>query len=155
MVRVAEERDAEAACHVLRRSITECCSEDHGNDPSRLVPWLSNKTPENLRQWISSANNYAVVAEAGCDIVGVAMMRNSGEITLCYLLPEVRFTGVGRALLAALESKGRELGLREVRLESTKTARQFYLRNGFTPSGASSSCKDIECFPMIKSLAPL
>jgi GNAT superfamily N-acetyltransferase len=151
-VRVAKEEDAEAACAVLRRSITECCSLDHNDDPSQLAPWLKNKTPENVRQWIVDPSSYAVVAEESGDIIGVAMMLVSGEVTLCYLVPEVRFTGVGKALLAELESKARALGLGELRLNSTKTAHAFYMRNGFADAGAATTWHGIGCIPMVKAL---
>ena len=39
---------AEAACTVIRQSITHCCALDHGHDPTILMAWLANKTPENL-----------------------------------------------------------------------------------------------------------
>jgi N-acetylglutamate synthase-like GNAT family acetyltransferase len=63
-----------------------------------------------------------VVAELDGDVVGVARMQEFGDIVLCYILPEVRFIGVGKALLEQLVSKAKELGLRELRLHSTKTA---------------------------------
>jgi len=154
LLRVAEERDAEAACKALRRSITECCSEDHGDDPGLLEPWLANKTPENVQEWVGAPSNHAVVAEAAGDIVGVAMMHESGEITLCYLVPEVRFTGIGKALLAELESRARQLELGELRLHSTKTARAFYARNGFESCGTPDLWHGIECYPMVKYLGP-
>ena len=153
-LRVAKERDAEAACEVLRRSIMECCTEDHLNDQARLEPWLSNKTPDNVRQWIRTQGSYAIVAEVDGAVVGVAMMLESGDITLCYLVPEVRFTGVGKALLAELESKAFQLGLPALTLNSTKTAHAFYIRNGFESSGAPSFWHGIDCYPMVKALGP-
>ena len=151
-IRVAQESDAAGACEVLRRSITECCTKDHGNDQTLLSPWLENKTPENLRQWIGAPGSYGLVAEIQGEIVGVAMMLDSGEVTLCYLIPEVLHKGVGKALLGELESKGRALGLRELRLNSTKTAFDFYSRNGFKSSGAQSMWHGIGCYPMAKVL---
>ena len=151
-VRAAKEGDAEAACQVLRRSITECCSADHNDDPALLASWLENKTPENVRQWIVDRQSCAIVAEAHGDVIGIAMMSVAGEVTLCYLAPEARFTGVGKALLAELESKARALGLSELRLNSTRTAHAFYLRNGFTDSGRAATWHGIGCTPMIKVL---
>lgn len=152
-LRVAKEADAAAACEVLRRSIIECCAADHANDRVRLESWLSNKTPENVREWIAARGSHAIVAESGGAIVGVAMMRQTGEVMLCYLVPEARFTGVGKALLAELESKGRQLGLAALTLNSTKTARAFYKRNGFQSSGAPDSWHGIESYPMVKTLS--
>jgi N-acetylglutamate synthase-like GNAT family acetyltransferase len=151
-IRVAEERDSGAACEVLRCTITECCTLDHRDDQVILEAWLANKTPENVRSWFNDASSYAVVAEAARGITGVAKMENTGEITLCYIIPEVRFAGVGEALLAELESRGHTLGLRELRLISTKTAHAFYLRNGFETSGPPDSSFAVEGFPMVKVL---
>lgn len=152
LIRRATKRDAEAACAVLRRSITECCAKDHGDESERLEAWLANKTPQNVREWIDSPGTYAFVAEAGGEVVGVAMMVESGEITLCYLVPEIRFLGVGKALLAELESKARDLGLEALRTYSTRTARAFYKRNGFQPAGTADSWHGTESYPMAKAL---
>jgi|RhiMetdeSRZDD1v2_1073273.scaffolds.fasta_scaffold683983_3 GNAT superfamily N-acetyltransferase len=152
IIRVATETDAEAACQVLRRSITECCVEDHHNDPSLLADWLRNKTPDNVRKWLRADRCYGVVAETDGSLVGFAMLLHSGEVFLCYLVPEARFTGVGRALLAAMEAEARRRGIRELYLDSTKTARGFYLRNGFLTSDPPQIAFGIEGYPMRKRL---
>jgi GNAT superfamily N-acetyltransferase len=152
-IRVATENDAEAACLVLRRSIAECCAEDHHNDPSLLTAWLRNKTPDNVRNWLRDDRSYGVVAEAdGGSLVGFAMLVHSGEVSLCYLVPEARFAGLGRALLEAMEAEARRRGIRELYLDSTKTARAFYLRNGFSASGPPQIAFGIEGYPMRKRL---
>jgi len=46
LVRTATPEDAEAACAVIRRSIVECCIEDHHGDSALLAAWLANKTPD-------------------------------------------------------------------------------------------------------------
>jgi len=45
-IRDAVAEDAPAACQVVRRSISELCIADHRSDPTILMRWLSNKTPE-------------------------------------------------------------------------------------------------------------
>lgn len=137
-IRPATSGDAEATCRVLRRSITECCRDDHRDDPALLAGWLENKTPENLRAWIQS-RGYTVVAEHHGEIVGVAMLGGNGKVTLCYLLPEVRFQGFGRLLLTALEVEALARGVTVLRLESTKTALSFYQRNGYSETGGVHS----------------
>jgi GNAT superfamily N-acetyltransferase len=128
-IRAAQPDDAIAACNVLRRSITELCEADHGNDEAFLARWLANKTPENVSGWI--ANSHVFVAEEGGQILGVAALTAAGHITLIYVVPEARFRGVSKALLREVENKAIELGCQACTLESTKTAEQFYRAAGY------------------------
>lgn len=156
-IREARVEDADAACEVMRRSITELCAEDHNNDPAWLADWLANKTPENVAAWIGNSNNVVYVAVNDGRIVGVAAMERTGRISLNYVSPDVRFKGVSKALLAGLECKARELGLAQCTLESTKTALRFYRAAGYREQQgcAQQTClpADAEsCLPMAKNL---
>ena len=126
-IRVARTEDAEQACTVLRRSIQELCHADHNGDAARLADWLFNKTPENVAGWIRNPQSLVFVATEGETILGVAAMTNTGKITLNYVSPEARFRGISKALIDRLEAQARELGLDCCTLNSTETARQFYL----------------------------
>lgn len=139
VIREAAPADAEAAAAVLRRSITECCAEDHHNDPAVLAAWLRNKTPENTRRWFSAPGDYGVVAAIDGRLAGVGMLSAAGRITLCYLLPEARFRGAGRSMLLALEAEARRRGLTRLELTSTRTAHAFYARNGYTDTGQTEA----------------
>lgn len=88
-------------------------------------------------------NAVVLVAETSDRIVGVGMMNLHGEILLNYVHPQVRFSGVSTALLAALEGEARAQGVRSCFLESTKTAHKFYVRSGYLPwaGDASRFCK--------------
>lgn len=80
-------------------------------------------------------------------------MRDSGEITLNYVSPDYRFTGVSRALLAALEKRAIERGNDRCTLSSTATARRFYLANGYLETGAARGNFGSQAgFPMAKPL---
>jgi len=92
--------------------------------------WLSNKTVENVTRWI--AQSHFLVAEEAGTLLGVAAMNATGKITLNYVLPEARFSGVSKALVQQLEVQARVLGLRECALETTQTARRFYESLGYT-----------------------
>ena len=54
--------DAQSACEVVRRSISELCAADHGNDPIILSQWLKNKTPGDVASWIAHPANSVLVA---------------------------------------------------------------------------------------------
>src|SRR5450432_3564356 len=134
-IRDAVVEDAPAACQVLRRSITELCVADHGNDPTILMRWLSNKTPEIVASWIASPGNSLLVAVERGAILAVGSVTNAGEVNLNYVSPDARFRGVSRALLGALEARAVERSNVRCTLTSTETARRFYLANGYVEDG--------------------
>ena len=130
-IRVARTEDAEQACRVLRRSIQELCHADHNGDATRLADWLFNKTPENVAAWIRNPQSFVFVATEGETILGVAAMTRTGKITLNYVSPDARFRGISKALIDRLEAQARELGLDCCTLNSSETARRFYLSLGY------------------------
>jgi N-acetylglutamate synthase-like GNAT family acetyltransferase len=136
-IREATADDAEEACEVLRRSITELCNADHMGDSVALADWLSNKTPANVRAWVARADNHVFVATERNAIVAVGAVTSSGEITLNYVSPDARFAGVSKALMNRLEAKARELGNHTCTLTSTETARRFYLSAGYEQQSSS------------------
>lgn len=153
-VRRAVPEDAETACDVLRRSIQELCVADHQNDGKALGAWLENKTTDNVRAWIASSHNYAVVALRDAKICGFALLAHDGTLRLCYLVPEVQHFGAGRAMLGALETEASRQGLKSLRLESTLTALPFYKRNGYASAGEPVLVFGAQrAYPMRKELA--
>lgn len=118
----------------MRRSISEVCGPDYGNDPTVLTGWLSNKTPENVSGWIANNGSYSIVAKWNAEIIGFALIRED-EIMLMYVIPEFIGKGVGRKMLKAIESWASSEGVRELLCISTITAKRFYERNGFASAG--------------------
>ncbi|WP_323501773.1 GNAT family N-acetyltransferase [Variovorax sp. RTB1] len=151
-VQPAAEDDAADACNVIRNSILECCDDDHRGDAKVLEAWLCNKTPNFVHGLIRAPNAFSVVATVDGKTVGFGSASATGEITLCYVAPSVRFRGVGKALLAAIEDHAARAGVETLRLESTRTARTFYLRNGFASEGPPVLSFGIEGQPMRKQL---
>lgn len=144
-IRPAVVADASQACAVLRRSITECCVADHHDDPAILQSWLGNKTSDNVASWIDSPSNHTLVALADGALVGVALLTQAGKLSLCYLLPEARHAGIGKALLQGMETQARAWDISVLRLHSTASARDFYARNGYIHAGKEKSCYGVEC----------
>ena len=144
-IRIAAADDAFAVCDVLRRSITQCCVQDHRHEAAILDAWLGNKTPANVALWFSSPSNFAVVAERDGVVVGVSLLTQAGKLSLCYLLPEALHQGIGKAMLAAVEAQARSWGIGVLKLHSTASARDFYARNGYIQAGKEKSCYGVEC----------
>jgi GNAT superfamily N-acetyltransferase len=151
-IRAASIEDAEEACGVVRRSITELCHADHQGDERTLDLWLANKTAENMRRWITQ--HHVFVATEGGAILGVGAIRSSGEVMLNYVSPDARLRGMSKALLRRLEARASELGVETITLNSTATARRFYLSAGYRENGPTTEGFGITLgYPMAKQLA--
>jgi GNAT superfamily N-acetyltransferase len=151
-VRPPNSPEAQAVCTVLRRSITELCGEDHGNNPEVLDAWLTNKTPENVAIWIANPDNHHLVAVEDGAILGVGCIRTSGEIMLNYVSPDARFRGVSKAIIIALEDIARGHGHAACTLDSTETAHRFYQGLGYASNGRTGEKFGLPNYPMIKQL---
>lgn len=137
LARRATPDDAESAVAVLRESITQLCVVDHQNDPATLERWLRNKTVDHFQRLLDDSKNFVVVAEVESVLCGVGLVTISGDIHLCYVRPGSQRSGIGRAILHALEAQAMCWGLEEVRLRSSADARSFYERHGYLSAGES------------------
>lgn len=148
-VRRATLADAPAMSAVLIASITELCVADHHNNPEALASWLANKSPEGVAQWFANPANTLLVAERNGEIAACGAFNTGRKIILNYISPRHRFAGVSKALLQAMESA---LGPGVGTLDSTKTARRFYLAAGWQEDGPPEPYRYVEGHPMRKLL---
>ena len=152
-IRKATPGDAQAACTLLRRSISEGCELDHRDRPGVLDSWIGNKTPETVANWFSSPANYALVAEREGELLGLALLTAAGKLALCYVLPEAMRSGVGRALLAGVEEQARAWNIGKLHLHSPPSATTFFERHGYINAGKENACFGLECDLLWKHLA--
>ncbi len=153
-VRPATSDDVDSACTAVRRSIQEICGPDYGHDEKVMSAWLANKTPDDLRTWIESADRFCVVAVSPSgEIVGFGQVNRSGCVELCYVAPTGLYQGYGKAMLQAMERQGVQWGLDALRLNSSITAKVFYERNGYRLTGEPKMFgSTLGDFPMAKKL---
>jgi GNAT superfamily N-acetyltransferase len=152
--RDARPEDAEEACRVMRRSISELCQADHRDDSTMIAAWLGNKTAETFAAWIRRVDASYFVAIERDAIAAVGGVTDRGEILLNYVSPDSRFRGASRALLAAMEARAADRGAIRCTLISTETARSFYLARGYAEIGAPVRKFGMDSgYPMAKALA--
>jgi GNAT superfamily N-acetyltransferase len=154
-IRQASIEDAEEICTVVRRSIVELCTADHCGNPAILAPWLDNKTPEAMGQWIANRSNHVFVAVDGAVMLAAGCVNDAGEVILNYVSPDARFQGASRALLAEMEFCVWRFGHAAVTLSSTATALRFYRDSGYVDDGPSGEKHGLRTYPMRKSLSTL
>jgi hypothetical protein len=123
-------------CNLLIRAISESCSKDHHNDPDILQEWLGNKTPQTVKSWLEVNRTYCAFSTSG-KVVGVLQADSENRILLNYVDPNCENEGIGTKLLQKLESENGEGNT--VLVESTKSAKPFYLKKGFKELGGKSN----------------
>ncbi len=139
-IRRGTKADDAAAVAVLRQSVSKLCSSDHQDDDAVIADWLSNKTATAWASWISRQDAAVLVAERADDIIGIGMVDAQGEILLNYVHPDMRFKGVSKTILGALEDRARAWGCETCFLESTRTAKRFYEACGYQAMADSPLC---------------
>ena len=135
---------------MLIASITELCAADHRNNPEALASWPANKSPEGVGVWFANPANTILVAERDGEIAACGAFNTGRKIILNYVSPQHRFAGVSKALLEAMEAA---LGAGEARLDSTLTARPFYLAAGWEEAGPPEPYRFVPGYPMRKVLS--
>ncbi|WP_417689598.1 GNAT family N-acetyltransferase [Roseibium sp.] len=151
-IETASSADAHEIAALLRRSIVELCTEDHDGDPGRYKAWVANKTADQVEKWIGEPGCFFSARDADGKVLGVAAGTLDGAITLNYVLPEARFSGVSKALMRAVERHFREWGIEEASLESSATARRFYLSLGYEETGTGKRVGGMAFSRLSKSL---
>lgn len=128
-VQKAEITDIPILVDVITRSIKSCV-QDHHNNVHNIAEWLANKDEKNLTVWMQ--NNLTYKAIVNQYIVGIIMCSPAGEILLNYVLPSSQQLGVGKAMLDTVKTEAKQRQLSELYLDSTLTAKAFYLSQGFS-----------------------
>ncbi|EFF83972.1 acetyltransferase, GNAT family [Acinetobacter haemolyticus ATCC 19194] len=123
MIEIAQQQDSKEILNVIKQSI-ESCSLDHDNNQNVIDEWLSNKTEENIINWIN--NSYSYMYKKDNKIVGFILMSKGGVILLNYVLPDYQGDGIGSAMVDFIISLSSSYQIDKIKLESTLTARKFY-----------------------------
>jgi putative acetyltransferase len=151
-IRQATPGDAQEACALLRRSIEEGCVADHARREEVLQPWLSNKTPQTVATWLSSPSNYAVVAVHDQQLAGLALLTQGGKLALCYVMPGQLRSGIGSAMMRAVEAQARCWDIGKLHMHSPASSSGFFERLGYVNAGKDKACFGMECDFLWKKL---
>jgi N-acetylglutamate synthase-like GNAT family acetyltransferase len=154
LTRFATVSDAQEICELIINSIKSVCVSDHKNDISIITSWCSNKTVENVSNWIANKKNITLVAQSEeGSLIGIGQIAADGKLTLCYVSPETLKQGIGKTLLKKLEEEALLREIKEIHLQSTLTAIEFYKKNGYQKNGDPIIIdKKRYCYPMRKKL---
>jgi len=93
--------------------------------------------------------NFTCLAVLGDQIVGFVELTPEGLIKALYTHFEMQGRGIGRLLLESAFEEAQRLGINELYLESSLTARPFYEKMGFMVKEERSKDVRGECFDII------
>jgi GNAT superfamily N-acetyltransferase len=138
LIRAARPGDESGMHEAHMRSIREVCIRDHGEE--EVKGWGNRPLGDRWQTQVQEGSSWVV--ELGARIVGVAYIRVDktapevqAHIHSLYLAPEAIGKGVGRTLLGLMLDFARNAGAKEVTLDSTVTAHDFYKRFCFVDTG--------------------
>lgn len=153
LIRKATTADAGEISDVLIRSIIELCAADHLGNPKLIEGWIADKSPAEVTERITSGAQMHV-SLLGDRIGAVGCYNSEGLIQLLYVAPEAQGTGHSTALLQLMETEMRVAGIETARLVSSKTAQDYYLKQGWQIEGERVVCYTSDGQPMRKQLIP-
>jgi putative acetyltransferase len=87
---------------------------------------------QDMGQWadrLAQKNPFVAVVDE--EIVGMAEIEPDGFIDYFYVHPRWQDRGIGKALLASLESEAAKLGVNVISADVSITAKAFFLSRGF------------------------
>lgn len=142
-IRDAHDDDGDALLLVLGAVFAEYpgCLMERGEYPELSYP-RSSFTRAGGRLWVVEDER----GVAGCVGIGAPHGDGLAELKKLYLLPRLRGTGLGKALVARVEDEARKQGASGTHLWSDtrfKTAHAVYERCGYTRSPGVRALGDI------------
>jgi N-acetylglutamate synthase-like GNAT family acetyltransferase len=132
-IRPAREDDIEAihAVHVrAMQHLRETSPQGTEQGQKGVDAYIAGRQPSDIAEEMHEQR--FLVVENGTGILGFGALRvPKNEITMVFVSPQHQQTGIGRALLAELESIARRENLEVLQLQATGTAIEFYLKTGY------------------------
>jgi putative acetyltransferase len=126
-IRKTTKADAKELATMVSETIKQVNSTDH--DESTILAWSGGNTPEAYVQMLGERIQYIAVEKE--TIIGLVDMLPDGEITSLYVHPNYLGKGIGKAMLAHIESIAIGMGVIKLHCQSSKNAKGFYEKHGY------------------------
>jgi putative acetyltransferase len=121
--------DVPLLAEIFRASIEELTAEDYNE--AQQAAWASAADDEEaFGAKLSGA--LTLVATFGGAAVGFASLADNARINMLYVHPAAAGQGAGALLADALEKLATARGTKELTVEASDTARDFFEKRGFT-----------------------
>lgn len=156
-IRRFQERDAAETAAVIGEALRVSNAPDYPEEIIREM--LELYTPGNLLEQAREEHLYVLCLGgrvSGCGGIAPYMGQETESILVTiFVLPECQGNGAGRALMEALENDPYFLRAERVVIHSSITARDFYLKLGYSDQNGVSEPDAEGCIHMEKRRTPL
>src|SRR5262249_45401008 len=125
-IRPALEDDADEISAVILRALRETNAKDYADEIIERVE--RSFSPSAVRQLIGKRTVF--VATIGSRVVGTASLDGS-VVRSVFVAPDVQARGIGKLLMAEIESTARARNILKLAVPSSVSAENFYARLGF------------------------
>nr|ART36715.1 D600 [uncultured bacterium] len=120
-----------------------------------IQAWAVPREASSYEELIRSKEFF--VAEHEDEIVGFGVLNQElAEVEAVYVTPKAGGRGIGLEVLRKLEERASDLGLRELRLNASLNAAEFYQKAGYVAQAPSKyrllTGVEISCVPMVKAI---
>jgi putative acetyltransferase len=126
-IRLARDGDYAAIARLRRQTIRHVNARDYPDDVIRR--WSGKEDVRTLRASAGPCRRWVALDRGR--VVGFCEHNFDGELSRIYVHKDCLGTGIGSRLLEVAEASLQKQGCTEIRLESTITARDFYVARGY------------------------
>lgn len=127
-IRKFQRGDEEAISKLHNETVREINGKDYSKE--QIESWSPILTKfDKMIEMLE--NNITYVALLDTQIVGFGELSEKGEMKRLYTHKNHQGKGVGSALLEILEEEAKKMGMKEINLESSITAKTFYEAKGY------------------------
>ncbi len=147
-IRQATTTDTERIHEIHTQSVKTLCKGHYSSE--QITGWLKNRSPQGYLPGIERGEMF--VAADGISVLGFGHAI-PGEILAIFVAPEYAKQGVGILLLAQALTAARAGSQRDVYLESTLNAQDFYKRAGFVEVERSTVRRNDVLLPVIRMVS--
>jgi len=127
-IRKATTTDIDAIALLYRDTINTVNAKDYSKE--QIQAWAS--TYINQHAWAKRIEEQQFYAAIIKDIiVGFASIDNNSYLDLLYVHKDFQRQGIAAALLEVIESAAKEMGFKEITVQSSTTALPFFLSHAF------------------------
>lgn len=133
-IRTIHDDEYDEVIKLITQTVHSVCKNDYTKE--ELSAWApANFNINKFRSALSDCLNLGAFEKN--TLVGFISVERSGYINRLYTHKDFLRRGIATALLQKAQHWAKENGIYELSLDSSKTAVEFYLKNGFEKSGIS------------------